>query len=92
VGVGSNDFEKMVELDADQKVTKKFAEDDKKKKKKNDKKKKEQKDKKTEESNNHPLFERDIVQFVPFKHFEDKPYYELAKHTLAEVPRQVSEI
>eukprot|EP00298_Acanthocystis_sp_HF-20_P012828 c20075_g1_i1.p1 GENE.c20075_g1_i1~~c20075_g1_i1.p1 ORF type:complete len:537 (+),score=189.63 c20075_g1_i1:42-1613(+) len=31
---------------------------------------------------------RDIVQFVPFRDFVNKPYEALAKHTLAEIPAQ----
>jgi hypothetical protein len=32
---------------------------------------------------------RDIVQFVPFRDFKDKPYHELAVATLDEIPREV---
>ena len=33
--------------------------------------------------------ERDIVQFVPFADFKDRSYYDLARCTLDEVPREV---
>ena len=33
--------------------------------------------------------ERDIVQFVPFREFKDRPYEELAIATLDEIPREV---
>jgi hypothetical protein len=32
---------------------------------------------------------RDIVQFVPFQDFKDRPYHELAVATLEEIPREV---
>ncbi len=35
------------------------------------------------------LMSRDIVQFVPFRDFKNRPLSELAKETLAEIPSQV---
>ncbi len=37
----------------------------------------------------HALFHRDICQFVPYRKFSEKSIQQLAKETLAEVPRQV---
>jgi hypothetical protein len=35
------------------------------------------------------LFTRDIVQFVPFRNYRNRPLEELSKDTLAEVPKQL---
>ncbi|EER08667.1 copine, putative [Perkinsus marinus ATCC 50983] len=37
----------------------------------------------------HSTMDRDIVQFVPFNEFKDKPYTELAMATLDEIPREI---
>jgi len=114
VGVGSNDFEKMDKLDADQKVLKKITKNPKEKKSEDDLKKEEEKKKEMEKARKSfdsrestdmrksvedlsrktalsldKVFERDIVQFVPFKVFEGLPLWKLAKHTLEEVPYQL---
>nr|XP_058962949.1 copine-3-like isoform X1 [Pocillopora verrucosa] len=39
----------------------------------------------------HNYAERDIVQFVPFRDFKSQPPAVLAKHVLAEIPKQVQE-
>lgn len=41
------------------------------------------------DDDNGVLFARDIVQFVPFRNYKTRPIEELAKDTLAEVPKQV---
>jgi len=43
----------------------------------------------TLDDDDHKLFPRDIVQFVPFRKFSQRPITDLAKETLAEVPAQL---
>lgn len=39
----------------------------------------------------HHYADRDIVQFVPYRDFKTQPPAVLAKHVLAEIPKQVQE-
>jgi len=85
--------EKLEQKESDMDLKSSGKKEPKKEEKKEAKKEVKKEDKKEEAArktvSSENLFERDIVQFVPFNVFKEKPLWQLAKHTLTEVPKQL---